>query len=375
MADPRITVLQLVNGFNAGGIERQQAEIITRLPADRFAQIVAAMRMTGPFLPAVRAAGIEVVPFPFTSLCNRQAVKQYIGLARLIRRRRVDLVYAYDLYSNIWGAISVALAGRGKLITSRGDTGRMFTKAQLAAQRMAYAFASAVVPNSDMVKRILTDDEFVPEWKIRRIYNGIDTERFSPREPSPELAQSLGLPAGAAIVGVVGNLHPWKGQDLLLRAVARIRKDRPDVWVVLAGDGSARDDLRRLAEELGVLGQTVFAGIRQDVPELLALMDVFVLPSQHESLPNAVLEAMACAKPVVATRVGGLPEIVDEGETGFLVPPGGDAAMANRILRVLNDRDLAGRMAVAARGKVLGAFTCDRLVANMARLYEDVLKT
>ncbi|HUU69630.1 MAG TPA: glycosyltransferase, partial [Planctomycetota bacterium] len=235
MADRKIAVLQVVNGFGMGGIERQQTEIIKRLPADRFTQIIATMRLSGPFYPEVKATGVEVVEFPFNSLRNKQAVAHYFGLARLIRQRRVHLVYCYDFYTNIWGAISVTLAGRGKLITSRGDTGRMFSKAQLAVQRMAYACASAIVPNSDLVKDIIIEKEFVPTWKIRRIYNGIDAERFAPRAASPELARSLGLPPGATVIGAVGNLHPWKGQDTLLRAAARIREVRPDAWFLLIG--------------------------------------------------------------------------------------------------------------------------------------------
>ena len=362
-----------MNGFGAGGIERQQTEIITRLPADRFTQIIATMRLSGPFYPEIKATGVEIVEFPFNSLRNQQAVAHYFGLARLIRRRRVHLVYCYDFYTNIWGAISVTLAGRAKLITSRGDTGRMFSKAQLAVQRMAYACSSAIVPNSDMVKRILIEDEFVPAWKIRRIYNGIDTVRFSPREASPELPRSLGLPPGASVIGAVGNLHPWKGQDTLLCAAARIREVRPDAWFLLIGEGIAQNDLQQLATQLGIRERTIFAGIRQDIPDLLALMDVFVLPSQHESLPNAVMEAMACARPVVATAVGGVPELISDGVTGFLVPPGDPAAMADAVLRVLGDRALGAALGNAARERAVSKFSCDRLVGNMAALYEDVL--
>jgi len=373
MADRKIAVLQVVNGFGMGGIERQQTEIIKRLPADRFTQIIATMRLSGPFYPEVKATGVEVVEFPFNSLRNKQAVAHYFGLARLIRQRRVHLVYCYDFYTNIWGAISVTLAGRGKLITSRGDTGRMFSKAQLAVQRMAYACASAIVPNSDLVKDIIIEKEFVPTWKIRRIYNGIDAERFAPRAASPELARSLGLPPGATVIGAVGNLHPWKGQDTLLRAAARIREVRPDAWFLLIGEGIAQNDLQQLATQLGICEQTIFAGIRQDIPELLALMDVYVLPSQHESLPNAVMEAMACARPVVATAVGGVPELISDGVTGLLVPPGDPAAMANAVLRVLGAPALGAALGNAARERAVSKFSCDRLVENMAALYEDVL--
>jgi len=373
MADRKITVLQLVNGFGMGGIERQQTEIIKRLPAGRFTQIIATMRMSGPFTAETESAGVEIVEFPFTSLYNRRALRSYFGLARLIRQRRVDLVYCYDFYTNVWGAISVTLAGRGRLVTSRGDTGRMFSKAQLAVQRLAYACSNAIVPNSDLVKDIIVENEFVPAWKIRRIYNGIDAGRFAPRAAPPELARSLGLPPGAAVVGAVGNLHPWKGQDTLLRAAARIREARPNAWFLLIGEGVAQDELQQLATQLGIREQTIFAGIRQDIPELLALMDVYVLPSQHESLPNAVMEAMACARPIVATAVGGLPELISNGVTGFLVPPGDPAAMADAVLRVLGDAALGAALGQAARERAVNEFSCSRLVENMAALYEDVL--
>ena len=373
MSNAKITILHVPNRFGVGGSERQQTELIKRLPAERYAQIVATMGPSGPFVAEIEQRGIEVIEFPFTSFCNRSAVRHYRGLARLIRQRQVHLVHCHDFYSNVFGAAAARMARMRRLITSRRDTGMMFSLPQRFAQRLAYACSAAVVTNSELVRRLLVERELVPEQKVRRVYNGIDAEQFAPREPSGELAASLGLPAGGPIIGSVGNLHPWKGHDTFIRAAARIRAARPDARFLLVGAGAAQAGLENLAREAGVGEAMVFAGTRADIPELLALMSVFVQPSPHESLPNAVLEAMACARPVVATSVGGVPELVNNGVTGFLVPPNDPAALAEKVLALLADPALAAAMAGAARRRAVDEFSCDRLVRNMEALYEDVL--
>lgn len=373
MENRKIRLLHVVNRFGVGGSERQQVQLIKRLPRERYHQTVATMVREGCFLRGVEECGIEVFEFPTTSFYNLNALRQYRALARVIKQQRIELVHCHDFYSNLFGSLAARLAGRKKLITCRRNMGVMFTLTQRLGQRLAYALSAAIIANSDAAKQIMVTREHVPPGKIHCIYNGIDTDYFSPREPSAELAESLGFPNGTPVVGIVGRLHPDKGQDMFIRAAARIHEARPDVRFLIVGEGPARSEFQGLARDLGMAEAIVFAGDREDVPDLLALMDVFVLTSLAESLPNAVLEAMACERPVVATNVGGVPELVTEGETGWLVPAGDPEIIAERVLRVIGDGELASKMGAVARQRVLDEFSSQRLVEKVEAVYAAVL--
>jgi len=369
----KIKLLHVVGRFGIGGTERQQAELIKRLPADRYEQTVAAMEK-GAFAAEVEQRGVPVIEFPFTSFYNIRAARNYLALARLIRRQRFHLVHCHNFYSNIFGTIAARLAGMKTIITSRRDLGGMFTKTQLRVQRLAYRFSAAVLANSQGVKRFLIENEQVPETKIHCVYNGIDTDRFTPQEPASDAAESLGIAPGSPVVGMVGNLHPWKGFDVFIRIAAAVNASRPGVRFLIVGDGPQRGALEQMARELHVEQSVTFAGARGDIPEILALMSVFVLSSPAEGLPNAVLEAMACGLPVVASNTGGVPETVNDGETGFLVLPGDTAGFAEKILQLLGDPARAKQMGQAGRRAALENFSCESLVKNTQALYDEIMQ-
>jgi len=373
MSNKKIRLLHVVNRFGVGGAERQQTELIKRLPEEGYHQVVAAMDKQGRFLEEITARDIEVNEFPFTSFYDRNAVRQFRSLARLIKQQGIQLVHCHDFYSSIFGAIAARLVGLKKVITSRYERGDLLSVPQRAVQRLAYCFSAAIITNSEATKRVMMKREYVPERKIRCIYNGTDTVRFAPGRPSTELAKSLGFPDGAPIVGTVADLFPWKGHVTFMRAAKIVHEMRTEVRFLIVGDGPDLDKLQRLAGELNIADVTIFAGPRRDIPDLLALMSVFVLSSLTEGLPNAVIEAMACACPVVATKVGGTPELIDHGENGYLIPSEDPPALAEKALRILDDPELGSKMGADARQKVLDAFSIERVVENMRGLYAELL--
>jgi len=378
MNEHRTKVLHVLGNLGIGGTERQQTELLKCLPPERFEQLVATMQADGPFLGEITALGVEVVRFPFTSFCNRTALHNYRALAKLIRQRQIEIVHCHDFYSNIFGTAAATLAGRRapgcrvRIITSRRDLGGMYSFQKRAFQRAAQTLSAAVMVNSDAVRQMLLTKEHFPARKVHRIYNCLDSVRFQPREPDPELVRSLGL-SGAPVMGVVASLHPWKGHRTFIRAAAIVHQARPDVRYLIVGGGSELEALQALAAELGIADCVIFAGPRKDVPELLALMNLFVLSSPSEGLPNAVLEAMACARPVVATAGGGTAEAVSDGVTGFLVPVDDHAALAEKALLVLNDPALAASLGAAGRQRVLDEFSRERLISDVESLYTAVL--
>jgi len=209
--------------------------------------------------------------------------------------------------------------------------------------------------------------------KFATIHSGIDLAHVRSVRVDPTVKRKeLGLPPEGPIVGTVGRLVPIKGQEWLLKAAPRVLTELPQACFVIIGDGPMLGELKRLTSKLGIGLRVVFWGAREDVPECLAALDLFVLPSLNEGMGRVLLEAMAVGCPVVATRVGGIPDIVAHGTTGLLVPPQDDRALAEAILTLLRDRSRRAAYGEAARRHVNGRFDVDTMVRNIERLYDEV---
>jgi glycosyltransferase involved in cell wall biosynthesis len=207
----------------------------------------------------------------------------------------------------------------------------------------------------------------VPPSKLRVILNGIDTECFRWRGESQELRQALGIPDSAPVLGTVGRLTEVKQQHLLIRAFARVRERVPKAHLILVGDGPLMGELRSLASQLGVGSVTHLVGYRPEPQRYLPLLDVFALTSSSEGIPQALLEASSAGIPAVASRVGGVPEVIDDGRTGLLFSNGDQNALTAGILALLTDLLLARRMGAAARDRVESLFH----IRRMAREYHE----
>ncbi|MCD6360386.1 MAG: glycosyltransferase family 4 protein [Armatimonadetes bacterium] len=214
--------------------------------------------------------------------------------------------------------------------------------------------------------------------RVHHIPNGIPLDRFTPGSPPEGLREQLGLPADALVVGVVARLTPWKGHKTLLRAWARVIERIPQARLLVVGEVAFWQDgyeqqLRALAEELGVAGHVVWLGFRDDVPDLLRLCNLLVLPSVNEPFGRVIIEAMAVGLPVVATSSGGVPEIVVEGETGLLVPPGEPEPLGEAITEILAAPERARAMGSAGRERALQRFDVRRVAAQVEELYSELL--
>jgi glycosyltransferase involved in cell wall biosynthesis len=212
----------------------------------------------------------------------------------------------------------------------------------------------------------------VPARKVSTIPNGVDLTRFGPASQAAA-RRALGLPGESTVVGTVGRLDPVKDQAALVRAFATLMGAYPEALLVLAGDGPCREELARLVAELGAGGRVRLLGECRDVPQVLAAMDLFVLPSLAEGMSNTILEAMAVGLPVVATRVGGNRELVDEGETGRLVPPGDPRALADAVAGYLDDAHVRGLHGKASRRRASETFALERMYRAHESLYGRLL--
>ena len=340
-------------------------ELIRRLDPREFQVHLACFHRRGPLVHAIAGHVQSIEAFPVAGFARPQAWRQLAAFARWCRRVDAQIVHTCELYSNVFGLPGAALAGVPVRIGNRRELATPDkSRGQLMAQRAGYAAAHAVVANSQAAAAQLRR-EGVPVRKVHVIPNGIDLDAFPPRTQPDRHA------AGPRII-TVANLRPEKGHDTLLAAAARVLQDRPDAEWSIIGDGPLRASLEQDAAARGLGGRVRFLGERNDVPALLTASDVFVLPSRWEASPNALIEAMAAGLPVVATRVGGIPELVDDGATGTLVEAGDDGAMSAAVLALLEPNGRGSAIGRAARASV-ARLSFDRMVARFTHLYRSEL--
>jgi len=221
---------------------------------------------------------------------------------------------------------------------------------------------------SEVIKSILTADG-VPADRIEVVHDGVNVTTID-KEPVVDAHAAFWLPKGAALVGNVAALAAHKGQRHLVAAAVKVVRELPDTRFLIVGEGELRDQLERQIHDLGLDRHVVLTGFRSDVLGLVKSFDLFVMSSITEGLGSAILEAMVCRRPVVATRAGGIPEAVDDEVTGIIVPPHDEDALAAGILRLLRSPALRDQFGLAGRQRVIDAFSVERLVAGTARVYE-----
>jgi L-malate glycosyltransferase len=359
---PTIPVAVVLTSFDRGGTERQMTELVRRLDRTRFEVHVACFRREGPWLGDVTTAAASVAEFRLGSLASPGACRQVWRMAAWLQERRVTVLQACDVYANIVALPAAALARVPVRVGSRrGIVSPTSQKGLLLLQRAGYATAHRIVANSEAAAARLRR-EGVSGRRVIVIPNGIDLSRF------PAAGRR-----SRRVITTVANLRPGKGHEVLLGAVARLARTHPDLRLQVIGDGPLRRALDARSRALNIADRVVFLGHQDDIPRRLGESGVFVLPSFMEAFPNSVMEAMAAGLPVVATRVGGIPELVSDGRDGLLVPAGDEAALAAAIARVLDDPALADALGDAARAAIRARFSFERTVAAFERLYLDLL--
>ena len=368
----RLRVAFCIDNMGTGGTELNAVRTAERLDRDRFDLTVVTLGADGPMAARYAAAGIPVVAYPLPSLFSATAVRQAARFARFLAEQRFDVVHSHDSYNNIF-AVFAARAGRVPAVIASKRWWRPEGPHQLA-NAVAFRFAHCVLANSDAVARSLREMERVSPRRIAVVPNFVDEPAFTPL-PAAERARllgELGVPDGAVVVGVVAGLRPVKDIHSLLAAVATLRGRWPALHVVLVGDGPLREQLATEARAMGLGDALHLAGHRPQEPNPHALLDVSVLCSLHEGFPNSVVEAMAAARPVVGTAVGGIPDAVVEGETGMLVPPQSPERLAAALDSLLVDPTRRTRMGEAGQRRARERYHATAVVPQLEELYETL---
>jgi glycosyltransferase involved in cell wall biosynthesis len=293
----------------------------------------------------------------------------------MLRKEEVDIVQTYFFDANVVGIIAAKLANIKKIVSCRRDMGFWYTGENLRFLGFISRFVDRFQVNSNAIGENLTRTEKISSNRIDVLYNGIDLARFtSNRTNSRVVREKFGIPENHIVFGCLANLNRQvKRVDVFIEAASLIDKKLKDATYLIVGDGHLRVGLELLAKERGIADKTVFAGKQNDVPWVLSAIDIGVLPSDSEGLSNAILEYMASGLPVVATDVGGNRELIQDGLTGFLVPPGNPVRLAEAMVRLATDGIAAGTMAKNARETVERRFAMERMLESVERYYHGLV--
>ncbi len=363
-----LRVMFVVTSMPVGGMETLLVELIRRLDRRRFAPELCCLK----YLDVLGEELAREIPVHTSLLSGKYDLRVLYRLWRLMRQRRIDAVVTIGTGGDkmFWGRLAARLAGVPVICSALHSTGLPDRVERL--NRLLAPITDAFIGVAHAHGRYLAEHEGCPAHKVRVIPNGVDVARFCPRGRDAGLRLALGLPENAPVVGIVAALRPEKNHEMFLEVARRVREQQSDAQFLIVGDGRRRGDLEALAAELLPADAVTFLGSRPDVPELLSLFDVFLLTSHMEANPVSILEAMACGKPVVAPRVGSIPETIAEGQTGLLFEPGDSATAAELVLRLLADREKRERIGEAARRWVVAHGSVESMVEGYEKLISEI---
>jgi glycosyltransferase involved in cell wall biosynthesis len=364
------TILFLSTSSGPGGAERVISTLSAALNTQHRRVIIGLFR-PGWLQTECQRLGVETTILPLSGLFH---LGWFLECIRLIRREKVSLIHAHEFSAVVYGWI-VSLIARIPFVGTIHGKNYFWEKAR---RRLAYrliARTGTLVAVSEDLKRFIAEKAGIPGRRLRVIYNGI-----MPGAPVDEVEiercrSELGIRSGDTVLGAVGSLYPVKGHRFLLDAMPLVLQRFPDTVLIMAGRGELDVSLKEQAKRLGIEEKVRFLGMREDVPRLLGLMDVFVLPSLSEGLSMALLEAMAAGKPVVATRVGGNPELVEEGKTGLLVRGQDADDLAASLIGMLGKPTTMRQFGQAGAERVKGQFIFHHMVQRYSNCYSELLST
>jgi glycosyltransferase involved in cell wall biosynthesis len=358
----------VVSHLKVGGTQQHIVEVLRRLDRSRFAPVVYLLRGEGALVDEVRRLGVPVEDLAIRgTLTGPRSLVRLARFARLLRRHGTRVLHCYLPEASFAGAVAGTAAGVPAVIVSKRSLEPRANMKRAILFRWANALADVVLANAREVARHAVAVEGADARKIRVIPNGIDLGRYAGAD------RAAPPPPGPPVIGAVLRLEPVKGPHVFVDVAARVAAEHPEVRFVLVGDGRLRSSVEADVARRGLTDRVALLGERKDIEALLPRMSIFLLPSLIEGMSMALLEAMAAARPIVATAVGGNVELIRDGETGLLVPPGDAPAMAAAAQQLVRDPALAARLGGAARRLVLAEHDADRMVEQMEALYAELL--
>jgi glycosyltransferase involved in cell wall biosynthesis len=373
MQTTKIRLLQMLTNFHIGGTERQVANLALGIDSAHFDLHLACLWNSGELLAELEGLRVPRSEFRIGSLYSPKTLWQGIRLAHYVRRNLIQIVHSYGFYPNVFTVPAARLAGASIVVASIRDTGDWLTPMQRRLQKLVCRMADCVLVNAEAIRRNLLEQGYDGR-NIVVIRNGITLSRFAGKARNDTVRRDLGIPLSARLVAVFSRLNRFKGVEYFLEAANELTGKFPDVYFLVVGDGANKEELVEYACHLGLRQRIVFTGFRSDVPDLLSEVAISVLPSLSEGTSNTLLESMAAGIPVIATRVGGNPEVIEDGVSGLLVPIRDSVALAAAASRLLEDEDLALALGLAGKCRVSELFSLEGSVHQTEHLYQRLVE-
>jgi glycosyltransferase involved in cell wall biosynthesis len=373
----RPRVLHLLDSFELGGTERQAIELLKRLDRRRFDVRLAVLRKEGSLLAKAAPLFPTIPEFRLGSFYDANAWRQLRRLRALLLDERIEILHTHDFYAGLLGALAAQFTSV-RVIASQRHLRLSERRIHDYGRRLINRLADRVVVNAEMIRAHVLARRSADPRKLRVIRNGLLEETLPVQGTAAalavrrELLTELQLGAEVKLIGMIANLRPVKGHRYLLEAAVAVVKQHPNAHFVLIGDGPLKAELAAQARQSGLGAHVHLLGARAGAARFNAAFDLAVLASLHEGLPNVVLEAMAAGVAVVATAVGGVRELLVEGETGFLVAPADSCALAESICFALDHNTLCAECSARARRFVLAEFDMQRMVESFEALYDEL---
>lgn len=361
----RINVLEVIGNAIVGGMETYVTRLLEHLPADRFS-VMALCPYESPFTDKLRELDAEVLVAPMPEDPLWSSIQ--LGCT-LVRTRAIDVLHAHLSNAHVLAGIIGRITGTPVLATIHG---RQLSTLDVEIHRMTGTHLSVVCKHAYFHAMGLG----VHPSQLHCIANGVDTHRFAPLSGrSASLRARWHVPPSAPLVGFVGRLSPEKGPEVFLRVARVMQHLAPDVHFAMVGDGPMRAELVRFIEQFELQDRVHLVGLHDDMPQVYAELDVLLSTSHTEAMPFALMEAMACGVPVIGTRVGGVPDLIQQGQTGWLISPGADQEAAQRLNALLASAPERARMGRLARLRCVQGFSGEASCAAMASLFSSLAPT
>ncbi|MCU1385899.1 MAG: hypothetical protein JWL71_4596 [Acidobacteria bacterium] len=370
MTASRARVVYLAHAFSVGGAEEMVLNLVKHLP-ERFEPMACCIHEAGPIGDEIRKTGTPVAVLGLNPGLRRPF--DVSGIRAYLRETRPQIVHTFLLTASLYGRLAAILEHVPIVIGTEVNIYERKKKHHAMAERLLMAGTDRVVVSAASVRDFYIDQVHADPAKVDVIYNAVDFAQAQSVTPRAAMRAALGVPADAPVAGVIARLTEQKGHRFLFEAMAATAALSP-LHLLVIGGGELQQDLVARAGALGISARVHFLGPRRDLGDLLGAIDLFVMPSLWEGLPLSLVLAMGAGVAAVATAVAGIPEVVDHGRTGLLVPPADAAALGAAIARVVADPEFRHRIADAGRASVLPRFGIDKYVESITQLYDRLLE-
>ena len=372
---PKINVLHIVTTEELNGGKRYLLQLADNFPQHKY-NLFFALTFRQDFINELEKRHIRYL---VVNLKHQFNIKIFPALKKIIRDNNIQIVHTHGIRASFYGRLSAKWAGIPVILSTvhyslyNYPVGRLRKRIYAFLDKVSSYSCDKLICVSNAVANDLIVKSRINARKIKVIYNGIELDRFSRHQDISSFKAKFGLLETQRIIAIVGRLTYAKGHRYLLEAIGRLVESFPDIRCLIVGDGPLREELKVYAQKLGIMQNCIFMGTRDDVAQILSMLDIFVLPSVSEGLPFVLLEAMAMQCAVVATNIGGINELVEDGRTGILVPPGDNQALAAALKELLQNRKKAQSLAACARLEVEQRFTLQRTLKETQEVYDECM--